>query len=334
MPTPVKLANSSNITNTGGYPVEIKPGKLAQYQPLNTKTQLRINNFVWANTPIKPGVTFLTSQGARLVLEANNSRVIYVIVSQGADLNKVFSQPARGYINDVVTYPFEEAGRNLQTTKKIAEYEVQFLIGMMSTTGWLAFIAVLSTDVLHFCVKNSGNFSYWKQAFQASLKANADLKQYAPMLRKKLLHSAFLAALEGTNFAVSEAGDFTGNLAEAAINDPNIAGRGAGIIAGKITPSLLEGRLTALSACWTILATVATKAASAIPGALAGVAEDVSKLPLEDKAALARELVAAIRQSDIHLSESEAQTIVDEVTDHPLELAKVLKDLKEGFTKK
>lgn len=93
----------------------------------------------------------LTSQGSRLVLEANQSRIIFLLVrSTTNQQNKVFRQPANGFVNDVVMFPYEDAGRKLQTVKKIAEYEIQILIGVLSTTSWGAFAIVMGTDVFQF----------------------------------------------------------------------------------------------------------------------------------------------------------------------------------------
>lgn len=60
MPIPVKLYEQPKTNvNIGGHPIEIPQGQLNQHKPFNTSTQVRINNFVWANTPIKPGITFI-----------------------------------------------------------------------------------------------------------------------------------------------------------------------------------------------------------------------------------------------------------------------------------
>jgi len=135
MAIPVKYIGDKYAKSTDSNPREIRPGQFKTYQSLNTYTLLRINNFIWRNSPIKPGKVFSTSQGRRLVLEANQSRVIYILLKPGKDNNKPFIQQAKGFIGDVTMYPFEKAGKDLQPIKKVAEFEIQILIGIFSVTS-------------------------------------------------------------------------------------------------------------------------------------------------------------------------------------------------------
>ncbi|MGH1472026.1 MAG: hypothetical protein ACRBCS_12580 [Cellvibrionaceae bacterium] len=335
MAIPVKLLDTQpRNLNIGGHPLEIRSGQIKQFQPFNTKTILRINNFVWANTPIQSGKTFLTSQGSRLVLEANSNRVIYIITQTNtANLHKVFFQPSNGFINDVISYPFEQAGRNLQATKKIAEYEIQILIGALSTLGWTGFLSVIGVDLFQFFINNKDKFSYYVDVVQACFKANSDLKQYAPTLRKKLIRSTIFIALEGSDLAVSNNGEIIGKLGEAAIEDPNIAGRGVGIIVSKLSINILDGRISVLSALWTVLLTFSTKAASALPGAVSNIKNEVQELSLNDKTKLANEILLLISRSDINLNKEEALLIADEISEHPTELKNIISQLSEAFSK-
>jgi len=318
--------------NTGGVPIEIPQGQLIQHKPFNTSTQVRIKNFIWANTPIKPGVTFLTSQGSRLVLEARQNRIIYLLVrSNTSGQNKVFKQSANGFINDVVMFPFEDAGRKLQTVKTLAEYEVQILIGVLSTTGWTAFAIVMGVDVFQFFINNKNSLPRWPGMLQALLRTNNDLKLYAPTLRSKLIQSTLLVALEGSEFSVSGKGEVGGKLTEAAINDPKIAGRGMGIIAGKLGPNILNGRLSVLSAVWAVLLTVVTKAAASIPGAIGLAKTEVGALGIADKVAFTNELLNLVKRADIKLSQADAEKIIEEVARHPREIKSSLAQLAEAF---
>ncbi len=333
MPIPVKLYKQPSVNvNSGGNPVEIPQGQLNRHKPFNTSTQVRIRNFVWANTPVKPGVTFLTSQGSRLVLEARQNRIIYLLVrSNTGGQNKVFMQPSNGFVNDVVMFPFEDAGRKLQTVKTLAEYEVQILIGVLSTTGWATFSIVMGVDVFQFFVNNKNNLPRWPTMLQALLQTNRDLKVYAPTLRSKLIQSTLLVALEGSEFAASNKGDISGKLAEAAIKDPKIAGRAMGIIAGKLGANILNGRLSVLSAVWAVLLTVATKAAASIPGAVGLATNEVAALGVADKAAFSNELLNLVKRADIKLSQADAEKIIEEVARHPKEIKGSLVQLAEAF---
>jgi len=60
---------------------------------------------------------------------------------------------------DITTYPFEKAGEKLQSTKKIAEYEVQFIVGALSVSSWVGALSLMGVDVFQFAVENKDNFS-------------------------------------------------------------------------------------------------------------------------------------------------------------------------------
>lgn len=332
-PIPVKLHVPTKLpVNQGGHPVEIPSRNLGQYKPFNTSTSLRINNFMWANSPVKPGKIFLSSQGRRLIIEANNRRVIYMLVkSQGTDLNKIFMQPSAGFVGDIVSYPYEQAGRDLQTVKKLAEYEIQILIGILSTTSWTSFAIVASADALQFFVSNKDNLSTWGPILKTCLEVDSDLRKYTPTLRNKLIYSTLLIALEGSEFAISHEGELVGKLAQSAVENPNVAGRGMGIIAGKLTRSALDGKLSVLSAVWAVLLTFVTKTAAAIPGAVSLTKDEIDTLSLKESVALAGELIAIVSKADIELSEADAKKITEEVSAHPNEIKNALQKLSAAF---
>jgi len=345
--------NQNRDLNKGANPRLVTQSEFASMQPLNTTTKVKIPNIIWLNAPIEAGIVFATSQGNRFVLEANTVRVLYILQNpRSPNNNKLFVQPTNGFMADVMYFPYEDAGRNLQVTKKIAEYEIQFIIGIFSVTSWTAFTIVLGTDVTEFLVKNNENLPRWKRIVVACAETRTTLKQYAPTLYNKLVYSTLLIAWEGTKFATDTGSasvhannnaantgraaghgvsKVAGSLADAAIQDPKIAGRGAGIIVGKIGLQAANGRITVLSVVWTVLFTVATKALSAIPGAVSTAVGSLKDSSLKEKAEVARQLLDIIKNSDIKITKEEAETIVSEVYAHPKELAKSLENLAKAF---
>jgi len=323
--------NTQQNKNHGANPREIPDGNLKAYQPFNTSTILKINYFVWINTPVVAGRVFTTTQGRRLVLEANNNRVIYILNTQGRDNNKLYIQPASGFIADVVHFPYEDAGRKLQPIKKLAEYEVQLLIGILSTTSWSAFSLVLGVDILEFSVKNKDNFPRWNRIIQACLSTRKDLIKYAPTLYDKLVYSTLLIAWEGTTYAGGKKGEISSAVINAALDDPKISGRGAGIILGKLGTSAADGRISVMSAIWTVLFTASTKLITAIPSAIKSTTEGIKEASLSEKVDIADKIISIIRKSDIKISKEDALTIADEVISNRKELTVSLKTLSEAF---
>lgn len=321
-------------TNGSGFPNEIPIDQFQKYEPIRTDTALHFNSFVWRNVSVKAGATFLTTQGKRFVLEGSATRVIYILINpKSKDHNKVFIQSAEGFKGDVTTYPFEKAGENLQTTKKIAEYEVQFIVGALSVTSWVAALSVMGVDVLQFAVENKDKFSKWSEIVKVCLKTRKDLKQYAPTLYNKLIYTALLSAWQGTKFAAAHASDVAENMVEAALKDPKIAGRGAGIITAKLGSAALNGRISILSAIWTILVNVLKKAPSTIPGAIKLTVEDAKGLSLQEKVALAKKIVDMMKNVGVVITQSDGEQILSEVEAHPKELADSLTLLMNTFLK-
>ncbi len=76
-----------------------------------------------------------------------------------------------------------------------------------------------------------------------------------------------------------------------------------------------------------------TKAASALPGAVSNIKNEVQELSLNDKTKLANEILLLISRSDINLNKEEALLIADEISEHPTELKNIISQLSEAFSK-
>jgi len=62
-----------------------------------------------------------------------------------------------------------------KTTKKIAEYEVQFIVGALSVSSWVGALSLMGVDVFQFAVENKDNFSRWSEIVKVCLKTRKDL---------------------------------------------------------------------------------------------------------------------------------------------------------------
>jgi len=188
----------------------------------------------------------------------------------------------------------------------------------------------MGLDTLEFTVKNKKNFPKWTRITKACVSTRKDLIKYAPTLYDKLIYSALLVAWEGTKYAGSRKGAISDSIAESALKNPNVAGRGAGIIAGKLGMGAFNGRISVLSAVWTALFTVATKAA-AVPGAVTASLDEIKKSTLNTKIDTAQAIITVLRGSNISITKDEAVTIAGEVMDHPKELLNSISDLAKAF---
>ena len=191
----------------------------------------------------------------------------------------------------------------------------------------------MGIDALEFTVNNKDKFANWSEIVKVCLKTRKDLKQYAPTLYDKLVYTALLSAWEGTKFGADHTSDIAENMAEAALNDPKIVGRGAGIITAKLGMDAMNGRISILSAIWAILLTVVTKALASIPSAVQLTAADIQALSPEEKVGVAKKIVDMMRNTGVTITQSEAEQILDEVQAHPQELKETLSVLANTFMK-
>ena len=78
----------------------------------------------------------------------------------------------------------------------------------------------------------------------------------------------------------------------------------------KIGKNAMSGRISVLSAVWTILFTIATKSLSSIPGAIQAATDAFKEKQLREKAEVAQQLLTTIKKADIELTKEEAMTHV------------------------
>jgi hypothetical protein len=294
-------------------PVEIPPQKLATLK-LSTDTKL----FLGAMGSVESGQTWPASDGRRTVLSADSMSVIYVLTAAASPTrnNKTFIQSATGFRNEVVTYPFVEAARRAAPMARLAELEMQIMIGIFAASSGAGLAAVIGADVLDFCLKNGDKFSTWGRALAACVAVREVLKRHAPTLWDKLVDAALVGAAAGVAESLR-------NIPEAAARDPKVIGRFVGALIGKLGRKALSSRLSALSVVWVILSTAAGKALGAVPGAL--------RLSLDERAKTAEAIITELRKAGVTLTKEDARKIVEEIAAKPQEIRASLDQLKAAF---
>lgn len=336
MAIPIKYIGNAANEPTDGFPREIPPNTFNYYQPFSTNLTRKISDITWGNAPIKAGSLFLTTQGNRLVLEVGINRVIYILVHPSpSNIGKIYIQVANGFIGDVTSYPYEKAGNDLRPIASVAVFEVQVLIGILSTLSGAALATVMGADVLVFVLRNPSNFKKWGEIIKACVQTHSDIKKYTPTLYNKLLHEIVLAGLKGAvHNTKNHKGEINESLAKQVLTDPNSAGRGVGVLVGKVGVAGLNGRISVLSAVWTVLSTTVTKMLSAVPGAAKSKLQELGASSIASKEELAKKLFTMLYHSDVAISQDEARKITEEVMAHPAELKASFSNLYEVFNRK
>ena len=295
-------------------PVELSAEKVKTLN-LSSQSKLFLGG-IWGS--VESGQTWLATDGKRSVISADSSTVTYVLtsVTHPARNNKFFIQSSIGFRGEVTTYPIVEAGRRAAPMARLAELEMQIMIGIFAASSGVGLAAVIGTDLVDFCLKNHGNFGKWSKALGACVAVREVLKRHAPTLYDKLIEAVLIAAGVGVSESLR-------NIPEAAVSDSKLMGRFIGALIGKLGKKALSSRLSALSVIWILLSTVATKSLGAVPGAL--------RLSLDERAKTADAIVTELRRSGVVLSADDARKIVDEVAAKPKEIRASLEQLKSAF---
>ena len=104
---------------------------------------------------------------------------MHVVFLSHAD-SKIYLQTAKGFTGDVTGYPALEGGRRAAGMAKLAEYEVQVLMGIVAATSGLGLAAVLTSDIGRFTHENRTHFKKWLAIAAAARSAGHCLKLTAP----------------------------------------------------------------------------------------------------------------------------------------------------------
>jgi hypothetical protein len=295
-------------------PVELSAERL---RALNTSTQSKLFlGGIWGT--VESGQTWLATDGKRSVISADSMTVIYVLTAAAhpGRNNKFFIQSSVGFRGEVTTYSFAEAGRRAAPMARLAQIEMQVMIGIFAVTSGFGLAAVIGTDLVDFSLKNHNNFGKWSKALGACVVVREVLKRHAPTLYDKLIDGVLIAAGVGLTESLR-------NIPEAAVSDPKLMGRFIGALVGKLGKQALSSRLSALSVIWILLSTVATKSIGAVPGAL--------RLSLDERAKTADAIITELRRGGVILSAEDARKIVEEVAAKPQEIRASLEQLKSAF---
>src|ERR1700680_4267766 len=105
---------------------------------LNTDTSLQIGG-IWGTAT--SGQTWMATDGERFIWSADGMQVIY------SRDGKFFTQSARGFVNDIRTYPAAAAGRSAQPWVRIAQVEVKLLMGIVAGASGVGFVVVVGTEI-------------------------------------------------------------------------------------------------------------------------------------------------------------------------------------------
>jgi len=283
-------------------PVPIPASQIENYYPLKLSSAVNVGNPL-NQLILKAGVSYPGTGGRqRIIIEATKDKVLFVAFTDAKRIPGFFIQSPNGFHQDWLDLVLLDAARRTASAVTLAEWEVQFLVGVIAGGSWKGLAAVIGVDVLEEAItqKKTKATKDAIRTLQVLLAFRKELQTIAPVLTGVISDLMWLTLLRGQQqFLVSEMK-----------KDPKIAARAAGTIAAQIGKQALDQRLTATSFIWTILSQLGIKGALTIPSALS---KTVDQLSSTDHADIVINIENALKTIDVILSPAEKAAILREL---------------------
>lgn len=300
-------------------PVLIPAGQIGNYYPLKTSSSIKVGAALTSLT-LKSGEIYPTTMGKRVIIEVTKDRVIFVEQLNTQKSPAFYIQTPHGFHLNWLDVIRRDAANKTAGAVILAEWEVQFLVGVVAGGSWKGLAAVIGVDILEESMtqKKTRATKEAVRVLQILLAFRKDLRAVAPTLTNVISDLMWMTLLRGQQqFLVSEMA-----------KDPKVAARAAGTIAAQLGKQAMDQRLTVTSFIWTILSQVGIKATLTVPAALS---KTVEKLSTSDSASIVTNIENALKTVDVILSPAEKAEIIKEIEANPVKIAslfaKMISDL-------
>lgn len=259
---------------------------------------------IWGH--VERGQRWKASDGDRFVLSAASTDVIYY------RSGRFYYQTSTGFIGEVTTYPFVEAGRRSAWLVTVAEVEFKLILGIVAGSSGVGFAIVVGSEIALFLVEHSADFAVWRRQLDAVLRARAMLRGNAPLLYEKLFDAALGRVIRDVKTQIPDA------------ITPEVVAFLVGVILGGLGKKASRGALTALNVIALVMQSLVTRfVVSVVPGAVV-----LTKKQYEE---LARDIVEQLRAEGIDLSQADAERILEEVRRKPEVVRAAFEVLRTAF---
>jgi hypothetical protein len=273
---------------------------------LNTGTSLFVGG-IWGS--VTSGQTCVASDGERFLWSADGLQVIY---SQGG---KFFVQSARGFVNEIRTYPMVAAGRSAAPWVVVAQVEMKLLMGIVAGASGVGFAVVVGTEIAEFVGENRDNFAKLEKQLEIVLRAREILKAHCPVLYDKV----FTAVLKQVYK------DVKGNIPDGVT--PEIVFFGVGVVMGSVGKKLTQGKFSWFALIFVVVEQLVIRLTI-------GVVPQAMKITEGEYHKMADEIVRQLQTAGVAIQDGDVRKIVEEVQQHPDEVKQAFDLMKDAFGKK
>ncbi len=283
-------------------PFRIDP-QTAMQLTFNPRQSVQIGG-IWGT--IRPGQNYQATDGLRQVVDVGGYLIFYY------QNNALWGQQTQSFIDEIRTYPLIRGAQRAVGMAKLAEFQVNMLLGIVAGSSGIGMLAVVGVDIFKFLVMNKDNFNKWLIQMQAFLKVRERLKAKAPILYEKIFEMFLKQLWIATKKNIP-----------AATTQPHVVGKLIGIMLGKFGKAAVRSRLTILGTIWIILSNVTSKIITSTPSAIRITSGAYKQLAID--------LLSQLRKIGITISEREAQQIFQEIAKHPNEIRDIFRELQAAF---
>lgn len=270
---------------------------------------------------VQAGKIYPAFDGKRLVLEVGCKTVIYILINPARphQHHRIFIESEAGFNYDITMR--REAKLIAQKTRMVetmVKYEMYFIMGVISTTGFAAWIAITGADVTYLYSKNKPKVDSAKKLSSALLKEFSEIEEYAPTLYSKV--SELISSELYGNL-----GKTAQQLPSTVVNDEKVQAQVSGILFGKASNVNFSGRFTAWTLITTLLSQALVKSMTKSANAFKTVIDHRYKPLIEDLKKInpkmpttfsgpALKLTKLISDNGIHITQQETLVILKELT--------------------
>ncbi len=330
-------------TSPGHTPKDITAIKHL-YLPLDALNKIRhTRGFKFGitifNYVAQAGRIYTAFDGKRLILEVGCKTIIYIQINSRMPHthHRIFIQSQEGFNHDVTMRRVaKDVANKTKGVETLVKYEMYFIMGVISTTGLAAWLAITGADVTYIFSKNKPKVDSAKKLSLALLKEFSELEEYAPTLYSKV--SELISSELYGNLGRTAA-----QLPSTVVNDEKVQAQVSGILFGKASNVTFSGRFTAWTLITTLLSQALVKSMTKSANAFKTVIDHRYKPLIEDLKKVnpkmpatfsgpALKVTKLLSDNGIHITQQETLAILKELTSNPDKAYKNLTAIAKALT--
>lgn len=273
------------------------------------------------------------------MLEVGCKTIVYVLInpSMAGKHHRIFIQSESAFSGDTtIREDAATIAKNTHHVETIVKYEMFFILGVVSTASMAAWAMVTGSDLTFMYARNRKVADAAKELVASLLKELEQINTYAPTLHGKIVE---LILAEGQNNAVGA----VKKLPKTIVSDEKTQAQVAGIIFGKW--AMPNGNPFSL---WTLIGVVLSQAATksvtkysdayiqAIDSRYKPLINDMKAVDPNRPASIqkpAHGLMLLMKEAGVAVSQSEASTILTEVSSNKEKASKNIHNIVQAIDK-